>query len=925
MISLLCLLGLASGSSSPGFVNRFPSIRKPIDFNAGVPASDPVTIGDITEFAAQPPNAFEITSGTDALRVQFYREDVVRIWLGWAGNFTDDASEDIVVGVPLESLSAQFVEESDHYEMRATPKSDVTLRATKSPLRFSMYKAGQLVWSETVGLSRNGTASFQTMAAADDEYFFGGGMQNGRFSHKGHRIRISTDENWADGGNPNAAPMYMSTAGFAVYRNTWSPGFYDFSSSPAVLSHNESRFDAFFAVSAPRDFKGLLEGYTFVTGRPFMPPAYALGLGDSDCYHNDRHGSDTHVAIAVAAKYREMDMPGAWILPNDGYGCGYGSGSADFPTDFDVLDEVVAGLHSHGFEGGLWSSTGLPNITREVSGSGARIFKTDVGWIGDGYKYAFDSVKQCVAGIEDNSDARRHIWTVEGWAGTQRLAVMWTGDDSGSFEYIRWQIPTYVGCGFSAQAHVSGDVDGIFGGSPESYVRDLQFKAMMTVVMTMSGWAGNPDKQPWTWGEPYTSINRMYLKLKSRLTPYFYTLSREAFDTGVPPVRAMALEFPEDDATLVNSTGTSQQFMAGPSFLVAPVYRPLNEGGSARDGIYLPEGEWIDYWDGSIVSGPKTVDGYDSPLQTLPLFVRAGAIVPMWPEMNFPGEKPANPLTLDVFPKGESSFQLYEDDGKTRAALEGSAFATTDISCSAQPNTLRKGGRVNVTVGASVGSFAGQLEERVYDVRVHMGRTPSEVLLHGAVETSLPEQQSLAALDYAASGWFFCKVDKVVHVKTPSISTASAFTVELSTGPLVPHISLQKCTKAASQTFEKASDGRITLRGDTSSCMTASTDKDLDSGTPALEMQACDASKDDSQQWMHDEVGRLHLLSDANNKSCIDLDRSDRMAEMYGCRAASVNQMYVYDPAYGSFTISCDGTCMTTTQPMMGALEVVLV
>ena len=83
-------------------------------------------------------------------------------------------------------------------------------------------------------------------------------------------------------------------------------------------------------------------------------------------------------------------------------------------------------------------------------------------------------------------------------------------------EYVRWQIPTFIGCGFSAQAHVSGDVDGIFGGSPESQVRDLQFKALMTTIMVMSGWAENPDKQPWTFGEPYTTYNRAALKLKDR-------------------------------------------------------------------------------------------------------------------------------------------------------------------------------------------------------------------------------------------------------------------------------------------------------------------------------------------------------------------------------------------------------------------------
>merc|ERR1712070_762736 len=109
----------------------------------------------------------------------------------------------------------------------------------------------------------------------------------------------------------------------------------------------------------------------------------------------------------------------------------------------------------------------------------------------------------------------------------------------------------------------------------------------MTVVMTMSGWAGNPDKQPWTWGEPYTSINRMYLKLKARLTPYFYTLSRFAYDSGVPPIRALALEFPDDAFTLANHTGSSMQFMAGPSLLVALVYQPLADT-EVRDGIYLP-------------------------------------------------------------------------------------------------------------------------------------------------------------------------------------------------------------------------------------------------------------------------------------------------------------------------------------------------
>jgi len=377
----------------------------------------------------------------------------------------------------------------------------------------------------------------------------------------------------------------------------------------------------------------------------------------------------------------------------------------------------------------------------------------------------------------------------------------------------------------------------------------------------------------------------------------------------------MALEFPMDDSTLVNSTGTSQQFMAGPSFLVAPVYRSLSDGGSVRDGIYLPEGDWMDYWDSSITSGPKVVDGYDAPLETLPMFVRAGAIIPMWPEMNFPGEKPADPLTLDIFPKGVSSFQLYEDDLKTRAALEGSAFAKTDITCTAGPDALTKGGRMNVTIGASVGDFSGKLAQRAYDIRVHTLKPPSIVTLHSSKgDVNLAEQQSLATLDYVASGWFFCKVDKVVHVKTPSISTSAKVVVELSTGPMVPHVASQECTKSASQTWSKASDGRITLRGDTSTCLTVSTDKDSDSGTPALEMVPCDASLDDKQKWSHDNSNNLRLVSDADH--CIDLDRTDHMAEMYGCGNAQPNQQWIYESKYGAFTNAADGTCFTVTGPM---------
>ena len=352
------------------------------------------------------------------------------------------------------------------------------------------------------------------------------------------------------------------------------------------------------------------------------------------------------------------------------------------------------------------------------------------------------------------------MWPVLGWAGTHRLAVMWTGDNSGSMDYVRWQVPTFIGSGFSAQAHVSGDVDGIFGGSPESYVRDLQFKALTTVFMTMSGWAANPDKQPWTWGEPYTTFNRASLKLKAQLTPYMYSYCREAYDTGVPPVRAMLLEFPEEEALYLLSNATSNQFMSGAFLLVAPVSAL---GAVARDGIYLPSGAvWADYWDGTLFAGNQTLDGYSAPLSKLPLFVRAGAIIPQWPtqSLNYFNAAPADPMYLELWPAGNTSFSLYEDDGVTRAALPPtSAFARTAISVAAPLNYLAGGGggsgNVTISIGGAVGTFEGQLESRGWWLNVRCKSPPLSVFQAGGAGTfALPEMQSEAELEYAATGWY---------------------------------------------------------------------------------------------------------------------------------------------------------------------------
>src|SRR5699024_4286727 len=130
-----------------------------------------------------------------------------------------------------------------------------------------------------------------------------------------------------------------------------------------------------------------------------------------------------------------------------------------------------------------WTEDGLPDQEFEVKDAGVRVRKLDVAWIGSGYEFALNGAKEAYEGIEENSDARGFVWMVDGWSGAQRYAVQWTGDQSGSWDNIRFHIPTIAGSGLSGQAFTTGDIDGIFGGSAETYTRDLQWKAFNPVLM----------------------------------------------------------------------------------------------------------------------------------------------------------------------------------------------------------------------------------------------------------------------------------------------------------------------------------------------------------------------------------------------------------------------------------------------------------
>ncbi len=716
-------------------------------------------LGAVTGFNTSG-NKFTFDCNHAKVQVDFSRDDIFRIQMSYNGEFTNPAGNDIVINTPSVN-PAVTLKEIDGYYLMSTGK--VALRAYKNPLRFAMYKPDNktLVWEETKGLTY-GKETVQYLGRDENEYFYGGGMQNGRFSHRDKTILMRIDWNWEDGGAPNPAPFYLSTKGYGALRNTYAPGEYTFNDT-VKLQHSEARFDCYYF--AGESLKDVLNAYTDITGKPFLPPRWALSMGDANCYNRGAtkgknttgyNGTTPDVIPLIADKYIANDMPRGWILPNDGYGCGY-----------TKLDSVVVELRKRGFHTGLWTENGVEKIAREVGEYGSRLCKLDVAWIGEGYKFGIDGCKAAYNGIENNSDARGFIWSVCGWAGSHRNTVMWTGDQKGTWDYIRWHIPTVIGSGLSAQNCATGDIDGIFGGSDSTFTRDLQWKTFTPVLMSMSGWAPK-DKQPYVHGEPFTSINRKYLQLKMRLTPYMYTLCNEAFETGTPAVRALVLEYPNDPVTW--GTDTRYEFLLGKNILVAPVY--TNQ--AVRDSIYFPEGKWIDYWDGTIYNGKTTLNGYSAPLDKLPIFVKAGSILPMYQLMNYDNERPADTITLDVYPGPDADFEMFEDEGSNREYRQGKFAKTKFVALSdADGNRITE-----IKISAAKGDFEGRIQNRTYLIQIHSSVSSKQILVKG---TKLKKYKNAADFNKAASGWYFNHADRkgMILIKTAMLSTNEDASIKL--------------------------------------------------------------------------------------------------------------------------------------------------
>lgn len=316
---------------------------------------------------------------------------------------------------------------------------------------------------------------------------------------------------------------------------------------------------------------------------------------------------------------------------------------------------------------------------------------------------------------QDRPTTRPFLLCRSGAAGMQRFgAACWSGDINNTFATLEAQVALGLNTGLSGIPYWGTDIGGFFHPQPESaelFARWFQFGTFCPIFRA-HGWVWR-EHLPWAHGERIEAICRTYAELRYRLLPYTYSLAWQAHRDGLPLMRPLVLNYPDDPETWE----LGNEYLWGDDLLVAPVTRQ----GATAWPVYLPRGQWHNFWDGDMVTGPCGVT-VAAPLERLPLFVRGGAILPLAPLAQYDGERPWDAMTLLIYPDGSSQFDLYEDDGTSNAYRAGQAAITT-ITC------VAVGGRVTVTIQPPRGDPALIPPARTYTLYI-AGPIPREVMVN---------------------------------------------------------------------------------------------------------------------------------------------------------------------------------------------------
>ncbi len=308
-------------------------------------------------------------------------------------------------------------------------------------------------------------------------------------------------------------------------------------------------------------------------------------------------------------------------------------------------------------------------------------------------------------GQREASDKKRvFILSRSAYAGAQRnAAATWSGDIDPNWETFRRQIPAGLNYSLSGLPYWTTDIGGFVSANPddpayrELYIRWFQFGAFCPIFRA-HGTRTTNQNEIWSYGPDAQKILVAFDKLRYRLMPYIYSLAWKTTSEGYTIMRPLVMDFRED----VRAQSVGDQFLFGPALLVNPVTEP----GATTRHLYLPAAKWFDFWTAAAIQGGHTLDA-PSPIERMPLYVRAGSILPLGPDVEYAAEKSADPIELRVYHGANGAFTLYEDENDSYDYEQG-VYATIPLSWDDVTRTL--------TIGDRSGSFPGMLEKRTFRV-----------------------------------------------------------------------------------------------------------------------------------------------------------------------------------------------------------------
>jgi alpha-glucosidase len=364
-----------------------------------------------------------------------------------------------------------------------------------------------------------------------------------------------------------------------------------------------------------------------------------------------------------------------------------------------------------------------------------------------------------------------HRW---GGLGNHRYEIGFSGDVISSWESLEFEsyfTPTAANVGYGYWSHdIGGHIPGVV--SPEMYTRWIQFGVFSPIIRTHTTKNPAAERRIWAYPPKYASAMRNAILLRYAMVPYIYAAAREAYETGVSICRPMYYDYPEND----ESYDYKNQYMFGDDILVAPIATALTVDSTfAPKKIWLPDGEWIEWFTGNRFRGPAVIDRKFT-LGEIPAYVKASSIIPMQPSNVRAGGKPIEPtLVLTIFPGDSGSCRVYEDQGNSQGYKSGE-FAWMNVR-----QVRGKDGKIQINISPVEGIYPGMAQRRSYRIRIPGSLPPEKVMVNGSTELNYEPCDTCV-------GWRYVGDTLMTVITLPQFPTDQEVTVEVSSPRVTAHI-----------------------------------------------------------------------------------------------------------------------------------------